>query len=135
MSFVPGLGAAGPRSVSVCACKTFASPMARRCKLKRSIPKMWRNSGTQFMVAQEDIDVIYCKSTRPAIVSSNDSRGAVFTSSLTTPVGGQDGDFGGARPAASPDCMQRGEAEETGADRSKGDFLQTRVVQIGRAHV
>ena len=53
---------------------------------------------------------------------------AAIAPSVAIPASGQDGDFSRARPAAFLDCMQRSEAEVTGADRSKGDFLQTRVV-------
>jgi hypothetical protein len=34
MSFVPGLGAADPMSVKVCACKVPARPKAKSCKKK-----------------------------------------------------------------------------------------------------
>src|ERR1035437_9090682 len=71
MSLVPGLGAVDPMSVSVCACKTPASPMARSCNPKHSVPATWRKFGTQIMFANEVIYIIYSISTKSAIVSSN----------------------------------------------------------------
>ena len=99
MSFVPGLGAADPMSANVCACKLPAKQTAKSCKTNRSVPIILRKFGTQIMLTQEDIDIIYCKSIIPTIVSFNDSGCTAIAASVAIPAGGQDGDFCGARPA------------------------------------
>src|ERR1017187_814093 len=128
MSFVPGLGAANPMSESVCASKPPAKPTAKSCKTKQTVLIIWRKFGTQIMLAKEDIDIIYCKSTKPTIVSFNDNSCAASALSVAVSVGRQDGDFRRARPAAVPDGLQAGEAKVTSVHRREAHFLKRRVV-------
>src|SRR5258708_6839187 len=59
----------------------------------------------------------------------NDSGGrGIMSPVVTVPGGWHDGDFCGARRTASPDCMQRGEAEIAGVHRSEAYFLKTWVI-------
>ena len=107
--------------------KNTRQPDGEKLRTKRRMPEIWRKFGIQIMFTMENIHIIYYKSTKPTIVSFNDSGALPSLHQSPFPPAGRT-EISAALvqpfPLISRKAVKRKNRALTGAN----DYLERRVV-------